>query len=55
VTVNKATLDLMKEFEGLRLKAYPDPGPLRPLQAPPCLPVQASGNKHVYRCRKKVV
>jgi lysozyme len=26
VTVNKATLDLMKEFEGLRLEAYPDPG-----------------------------
>ena len=26
MTVNKATLDLMKEFEGLRLQAYPDPG-----------------------------
>jgi lysozyme len=26
MTINKATLDLMKEFEGLRLKAYPDPG-----------------------------
>jgi lysozyme len=25
MTVNKATLDLMKEFEGLRLDAYPDP------------------------------
>lgn len=23
--INKATLDLVKEFEGLRLKAYPDP------------------------------
>ena len=27
MTVNKATLDLMKEFEGLRLEAYPDPVP----------------------------
>ncbi len=26
MTVNKATLDLMKEFEGLRLDAYVDPG-----------------------------
>jgi lysozyme len=26
MTINKATLDLMKEFEGLRLEAYPDPG-----------------------------
>lgn len=25
-TTNKAGLDLIREFEGLRLKAYPDPG-----------------------------
>ena len=25
-TINKAGLDLVKSFEGLRLKAYPDPG-----------------------------
>jgi lysozyme len=26
MTINKAGLDLIKEFEGLRLEAYPDPG-----------------------------